>query len=43
VVGEGLVGQVVTLGQQLIDDGSPIKIAAGSNRPAAGREKGDAR
>jgi hypothetical protein len=41
VVGEGLAGRVVILGQQLIDDGSPIKIAAESNRPAAGREKGD--
>ena len=42
VAGERLVGQVVILGQQLIDDGSPIKIAAGPKSPAAGRQKGDA-
>jgi RND family efflux transporter MFP subunit len=42
VAGEMLVGQVVILGQQLIDDGSPIKITDGPKSPAAGRQKGDA-
>jgi hypothetical protein len=26
VTGEGIAGRVVTLGQQLLDDGSPITI-----------------
>ena len=42
VAGERLVGQVVILGQQLIEDGSPIKITDGPKSPAAGRQKGDA-
>jgi RND family efflux transporter MFP subunit len=32
VEGEGLSGKVVTLGQQLVDDGSPVSIAAELNR-----------
>jgi hypothetical protein len=34
ITGEGLTGRVVTLGQQLVDDGSPITI------PAETRDKG---
>ncbi len=41
VEGEGLSGRVVTLGQQLVNDGSPITIAAEQNQTAAGREKVD--
>ena len=41
VAGDGLAGRVVILGQQLIDDGSLIKIAAGLKTSAAGRVKGD--
>jgi hypothetical protein len=33
VEGEGLSGRVVTLGQQLVKDGSPITIPAGQNEP----------
>jgi RND family efflux transporter MFP subunit len=39
VEGEGLSGRVVTLGQQLVNDGSSITIAAERNRTAAFREK----
>jgi multidrug efflux pump subunit AcrA (membrane-fusion protein) len=39
VEGEGLSGRVVTLGQQLVDDGSPITIPAEQNKTAAGLEK----
>ena len=42
VEGEGLSGRVVTLGQQLVNDGSPIMIAAEQNQTIAGREKVDA-
>ena len=42
VAGKGLAGRVVILGQQLIDDGSRIEIAAGPKRPSAGREKREA-
>jgi len=41
VEGEGLSGRVVTLGQQLVNDGSPITIPAEQNKAAAGREKAD--
>ncbi len=41
VKGDGLSGRVVTLGQQLVDDGSAIKIPAEQNKTAAGREKVD--
>jgi len=41
VEGEGLSGRVVTLGQQLVNDGSPIMIAAEQNQTAASREKVD--
>jgi RND family efflux transporter MFP subunit len=41
VEGEGLSGRVVTLGQQLVNDGSPITIPAEQNKAAAGREKVD--
>lgn len=30
ITGEGIAGQVVVLGQQLLEDGSPIRIAAGT-------------
>ena len=39
VEGQGLSGRVVTLGQQLIDDGSPITIPAEQSKNARGREK----
>ena len=39
VEGQGLLGRVVTLGQQLIDDGSPITIPAEQGKSARGREK----
>jgi len=39
VEGEGLSGRVVTLGQQLVSDGSPISIPAEQSQTAAGREK----
>ncbi len=41
VEGEGLSGRVVTLGQQLVKDGSAITIPAEQNKTAAGREKVD--
>jgi multidrug efflux pump subunit AcrA (membrane-fusion protein) len=41
VEGEGLSGRVVTLGQQLINDGSPITIPAEQSKTAAGFEKAD--
>jgi len=41
VEGEGLSGRVVTLGQQLVNDGSPISIPAEQTKTAAGREKVD--
>jgi len=41
VEGEGLSGRVVTLGQQLLNDGSPISIPAEQNKAATGREKVD--
>jgi len=41
VDGEGLSGRVVTLGQQLLKDGSAITIPAEQNKTAAGREKVD--
>ncbi|MCB9906399.1 MAG: efflux RND transporter periplasmic adaptor subunit [Planctomycetes bacterium] len=33
ITGEGLTGQVVTLGQELCDDGSPVVIAKGGLNP----------
>ncbi len=39
VEGEGLSGQVLTLGQQLVNDGSPITIPAEQNKNSAGRKK----
>jgi multidrug efflux pump subunit AcrA (membrane-fusion protein) len=39
VKGQGLTGRVVTLGQQLVNDGSPITIPAEKNNVAAGRQK----
>jgi len=42
VDGTGLSGRVVTLGQQLVSDGSPITVAAEQNQTAAGRQKVDA-
>ena len=39
--GEGLSGRVVTLGQQLANDGSPITIPAEQNKTAASCEKVD--
>ena len=41
VEGEGLAGRVVTLGQQLVNDGSSITIPAEQNKTAAGRNKVD--
>jgi multidrug efflux pump subunit AcrA (membrane-fusion protein) len=41
VDGENLTGRVVTLGQQLVNDGSPIMLPAGQERTAAGRKKVD--
>jgi hypothetical protein len=38
VEGEGLSGRVVILGQQLVDDGSPITIPAEPDRAAAKSE-----
>jgi RND family efflux transporter MFP subunit len=40
VEGEGLSGRVVTLGQQLLDDGSLITIPAESKEAASDEEKG---
>ena len=39
VEGEGLSGRVVTLGQQLVNNGSPITIPAEQDKTAAGRGK----
>jgi multidrug efflux pump subunit AcrA (membrane-fusion protein) len=39
VEGEGLSGRIVILGQQLINDGSPITIPDEQNQTAAGRQK----
>lgn len=41
VLGEGLSGRVVTLGQQLVDDGSTIVIPAGQRGAAALPEEAD--
>ncbi|MEJ2023985.1 MAG: efflux RND transporter periplasmic adaptor subunit [Deltaproteobacteria bacterium] len=41
VDGDGLSGRVVTLGQQLVDDGSPVTIAAEQTETAVGRKKLD--
>ena len=41
VEGAGLSGRVVTLGQQLVNDGSPISIPAEQKKTAAGLEKVD--
>jgi len=43
VEGAELSGRVVTLGQQLVNDGSQIKIAAEQNPTAAGRERADSK
>jgi RND family efflux transporter MFP subunit len=43
VEGEGLSGRVVTLGQQLVSDGSSITIPAVQEKTAAGRTKVDAK
>jgi RND family efflux transporter MFP subunit len=39
VEGEGLSGLVVTLGQQLVNDGSPVTIPAEENKTTAGGKK----
>ena len=41
VDGDKLTGRVVTLGQQLVNDGSPIILPADQKKTAAGREKVD--
>jgi RND family efflux transporter MFP subunit len=41
VEGAGLSGRVVTLGQQLVNDGSAVMIAAVQNQTAGGRKKAD--
>jgi RND family efflux transporter MFP subunit len=41
VIGEGLSGRVVTLGQQLVNDGSAILFSSEQKNTAAGREKVD--
>jgi RND family efflux transporter MFP subunit len=41
VEGEGLSGRVVILGQQLVNDGSPISVPAEQNQTAAGSQKVD--
>jgi multidrug efflux pump subunit AcrA (membrane-fusion protein) len=41
VEGEGLSGRVVTLGQQLVNDGSPIILPAEQKKTAVDREKVD--
>ena len=43
VEGEGLTGRVVTLGQQLVQDGSPITIPAAADRAEVAGEKADSR
>ena len=40
VSGEGLSGQVVTLGQQLLDDGSPISFAGAKEGQIADTDQG---
>jgi RND family efflux transporter MFP subunit len=42
VIGEGLTGRVVTLGQQLVDDGSAVSISNGQDLSGAGSEKANA-
>ena len=39
VEGEGLSGLVVTLGQQLVNDGTPITVPAEQNKTTAGHQK----
>jgi hypothetical protein len=39
IEGENLAGQVVTLGQQLVDDGSEITIPVVRAEAVAGREQ----
>jgi RND family efflux transporter MFP subunit len=39
VEGDGLSGRVVTLGQQLVDDGSAVNIPAEQNKTTVGQEK----
>jgi RND family efflux transporter MFP subunit len=39
VIGEGLSGRVVTLGQQLVDDGSPVTISIERNQSDGGPSK----
>jgi RND family efflux transporter MFP subunit len=41
VQGDGLSGRVVTLGQQLVSDGSPISIPAEQNQTVTGSKKVD--
>ena len=41
VTGEGLLGKVVTLGQQLVDNGSPIIIPAEQNQKDAGLQRAE--
>jgi RND family efflux transporter MFP subunit len=43
VEGQGLSGRVVTLGQQLVNDGSPVTIPGEKNKVAGAREKDDAK
>jgi RND family efflux transporter MFP subunit len=43
VDGEGVSGRVVTLGQQLVNDGSPVTIPAEQSKTAAGRKKASTR
>jgi RND family efflux transporter MFP subunit len=43
ITGEGLTGRVVTLGQQLVDDGSPITIPAETRDKSADSVKADGR
>jgi hypothetical protein len=39
VEGEGLSGLVVTLGQQLVNDGTPITVPAEQNKTTTGNKK----
>ena len=41
VQGKGLIGRVVTLGQQLLDDGSRITIPAGQTKTSSARQEVD--
>jgi RND family efflux transporter MFP subunit len=43
VDGEGVSGRVVTLGQQLVNDGSPVTIPAEQSKTAAGHKKASTR